>query len=238
MRTHAFKAALAELIGTYALVLFGAGAVVANEITGGQVGWVGIALAHGVVLLFTVYAISYISGAVVNPAVTLGLMVSNRLQVFTGIAYIAVQILGGYLAALTLQLLVANVTVATPGPELTHGATVLREELGANRGLLIEAIGAFFLTFVVLSTAVDSRATPGFAGLAIGLTWAGFILWAGPLTGGSANPARTFGPAVATGQISPDMLGWMEVYFLGPILGALVAALVKAFLRPGPDEGG
>jgi len=230
MKRVSYKAVLAEIVGTFALVLCGAGAVAANELTGGGVTVAGIALAHGLTIVAIGYALGYVSGAVINPAITIGLLVARQMTLFQAIAYIVAQFFGGFLGALVLSFAVANAQpdAATRG-DLTLGATVLMDGLTSTQGLVIEAVGTFFLAFTALSMVADKRAQQSFAPLAIGVALAIFILWAGPLTGASANPARTLGPALVRGKVeeAPTIL---VVYFIGPVVGAVLAGLAKAYL--------
>ena len=206
------KALVAEFIGTFALVFIGAGAVAL-----GVGGLVGAALAHGLTLLVFAYAYGHISGAHVNPAVTLGLWVAREIKTASAAAYILVQLLGGILAGYTLSFVLGG-----PGGGL--GATVLASGVSPLQGLVLEAILTFFLVNTVLNAGVSGKAGD-LAGLAIGLTLALSILMGGPLTGASLNPARTLGPAVATSNYADIWL-----YFVGPALGGVLAALLYTSL--------
>ncbi len=212
-----FKAYLAELISTFALCFIGAGAIVTDSFTSGGVGLLGIALAHGLVLSIMVNATGHISGGHVNPAVTFGFMLTKRIAIGKGIGYIVSQLLGGMLAGLALRAIFSpNVWSATHlgTPALNPGVPFLN-------GIFIEAILTFFLVFTVFATAVDTRAPKNVYGFAIGLVLVFDILMGGPLTGASMNPARTFGPAAAAGYFENHL-----VYWIGPLLGGAIAALV------------
>ena len=204
------KALVAEFIGTFALVFIGAGAVAL-----GVGGLVGAALAHGLTLLVFAYAYGHISGTHINPAVTLGLWVARQIDTLSAAAYILVQLLGGILAGYALGFVLGD---GCSGCGL--GATVLASDVSPTQGLVLEAILTFFLVNTVLNAAVSCKAG-NLAGLAIGLTLAVSILMVGPLTGASLNPARTLGPAVATGNFAD-----LWVYFVGPALGGVLAALL------------
>jgi MIP family channel proteins len=204
----------AEFIGTFALVFVGGGAIVAMR-DAGALGLVVVALAHGLILALMVTATMRISGHL-NPAVTLGFLAVRRIEPVMAGLYIIAQILGATIAALALKGLVpADQFVAV------HGTI---QEIASNvswgQAFALEAIATFFLQFVIFGTAVDPRA-PQVGGFAIGLTVAADILAIGPLTGASMNPARSFGPAFVT-----HSFGGQFVYWTGPIVGAIVAAVV------------
>lgn len=215
--TENLKSFIAELIGTFALCFIGAGVIVTDSYTNGGVGLVGIALAHGLVLAIMVNATGHISGGHINPAVTLGFMVTKRIELGKGIGYIVSQLLGGVLAGFALRVIFSpNVWSAT------HlGTPGLSEGVSFFNGVYIEAILTFLLVFTIFATAVDSRAPKNIYGFAIGLVLTFDILMGGPLTGASINPARTFGPAVASGYFANHM-----VYWIGPIIGGAIAALI------------
>jgi aquaporin Z len=209
---------VAEFIGTFALIFIGAGA---GAIGAGGV--VGVAFAHGLVVLGFAYAYGHISGTHINPAVTLGVLAAGKIDANRAVAYIVVQILGGLAAAFTLSW-------ALGGTGSGLGATTLNHHLQTGNGtavdvtpaigLAVEAILTFFLVNAVMNAGISGKATiPG--GLAIGLTLTFCILMGGPLTGASLNPARTLGPAVATGDYSD-----LWVYLLGPALGGIAAGLL------------
>jgi MIP family channel proteins len=211
---------LAELIGTFALIFIGAGAGAL-----GLGGLVGVAFAHGLVVVGFAYAYGHISGTHINPAVTLGVWAAGKIDVNRALAYIGVQLLGGIAGALALR---AVLGAAPNGLGATHlasglqvggiGGTVI--SISPAAGLAIEAILTFFLVNAVLNAGISGKATiPG--GLAIGLTLVFCILMGGPLTGASLNPARSLGPAVATGDYNQ-----LWLYFAGPLLGAVVAGLL------------
>ncbi len=211
------RAYLAKLIATFALCFIGAGAIVADSYTDGSLGLVGIALAHGVVLAIMVNATGHISGGHVNPAVTFGFIVTRRIDLMKGIGYIVSQLVGGVLAGLALR--------AIYNPEVWGatqlGTPALDSGVPFLNGVFIEALLTFFLVFTVFATAVDKRAPQNVYGFAIGLVLVFDILMAGPLTGASMNPARTFGPAVAAGFFENHL-----VYWIGPLVGGGAAALL------------
>jgi MIP family channel proteins len=206
---------VAELIGTFTLIFIGAGAGAIG--TGGLVG---VALAHGLVVLTFAYAYGHISGTHINPAVTIGLWVGKQIDAASAVAYIVVQLIGGTLGALALRFVLGGTSTGL-------GATTLAANVSPVQGFVVEAILTFFLVNAIFNTAVSGKAGNA-APVAIGLTLAFCILMGGPLTGASLNPARTVGPAVASGNFAN-----LWLYFAGPILGAIVAALLySGLLRP------
>jgi len=217
------RAAVAELVATFALIFVGAGSVVIADPTGS--GLVGIALAHGIVLAVMVSVTAHISGGLVNPAVTIGLWVVGKLTTPRAGVLIAAQLVGATLGALLLKAVFpAELLAATDG-----GTPVLASGTSVAQGILLEGVLTFFLVFAVFGTAVDDRGPLArTAGFTIGLVLTFDILVGGPLTGASMNPARTFGP----GLVSGTWTDWW-VYWVGPISGALVAAMLYwgVFLR-------
>jgi MIP family channel proteins len=211
------RRAFAEGIGTFFLVFVGAGAIAVDAQTGGAIGHVGIALAFAFVVLAMIYAIAHVSGAHINPAVTLGFWSVGRFPGKGVLPYLAAQTGGAGLAALAVLSIV--------GPAGGVGATV--PAVGARPAVMVELLLSFSLMFVIMAMATDRRAAPGSAGLAIGLTVGFGAIFGGPLTGGSMNPARSLGPALAGG-------GWEAhwIYWVAPTLGMLLAARAYELLRP------
>ena len=207
--------AVAEAIGTFFLVLIGPGAVMVNAYTHGALGPTGIALAFAFVVLAMVYALGHLSGAHINPAVTIAFWSIRRLPGREVAPYVAAQCLGAVLASMVLRFVL--------GPIGALGATL--PNVGTGRSFLVEGLFSFGLMLVIMAVATDSRVADGFAGLAVGLT-VGFCAFLGPLTGSSMNPARSLGPAVA-GNI------WTShwIYWAAPISGMVVAAWVYNRLR-------
>lgn len=199
---------LAEFIGTFALIFIGAGAGAL-----GSGGVVGVALAHGLVVVGFAYSYGHISGTHINPAVTLGVWAAGKIDTARAFSYIFFQLLGGLVGAAVLRWVLA-------GRAGTLGATTLAGGVTPAVGLVLEAILTFFLVNAVMNAGISGKATiPG--GLAIGLTLVFCILLGGPLTGASLNPARTLGPAVIMGNFADIWL-----YFVGPILGGVAAGLL------------
>ncbi|REK07437.1 MAG: aquaporin [Planctomycetota bacterium] len=226
------KPALAELVGTFLLVLIGAGA--ATQMESG--GLVGVALAHGLALVTIVYAWGGISGAHVNPAVTFGVVISGRMEWPKAVTYWVAQFLGALAAAYLLQWLVGidsslGATVGRLTPLSSESMLRMPDAApDAVKVIVLEAILTFFLVTAVFASGVAGR-SGNLAGLAIGLVLAAGILAGGPLTGGSMNPARTLGPAAATGE-----LGYVWMYFVGPLVGGTAAAfLYDKFFLPAAE---
>jgi len=209
------KACLAEAIGTFTLIFLGAGSIIADQLSGGKVGVVGIALAHGLAIATMVAATGHISGGHLNPAVTGGFMITRRLPVGAGLAYILAQLVGASIGGLLL-------TASFPeGPRRATflGTPMLDPSVTMGIGIVVEALLTFFLVFVVFGVAVDSRGPAGIAPLMIGLVLTMDILAGGPLTGAAMNPARAFGPALFSGIWANQL-----VYWVGPGLGGGLAA--------------
>ena len=218
------KPVVAELIGTFGFVFIGAGSIITNTLTNGMVGLMGIAFALGLGLAIMVTIFAATSGGHINPAVTIAFLVTRRIAPLMGLLYIVAQLVGATLAGLLLRAIYPQAVWQAA----RLGTTYLGPGVSFGLGVLIEAILTFFLLLAVFGTAVDPRA-PKIGGFGIGLTVFVDILMGGPLTGGSMNPARTFGPALAGGFWQNDL-----VYWIGPIIGAIIAALIYEYviLRP------
>ena len=214
------KPIVAELMGTFAFVFIGAGSMITNTLMHGTVGQLGIALAHGLALAIMITVFAATSGGHLNPAVTIAMLVTRRIAPLLGLLYIVAQLVGATLAALLLRAVYPQVVWQAA----RLGATYLGPGVSFGTGVLIEAILTFFLLLAVFGTAVDPR-SPKIGGFGIGLTVAFDILMGGPLTGASMNPARTFGPALAGGYWQNDL-----VYWIGPIVGAVIAALIYEYV--------
>ena len=221
MKASLPKQCVAEFIGTFALIFIGIGAI--HNLGGLEKngGLLGIALAHGLAIAVMVSATAGISGGHLNPAVTFGLMLADKIDLKGAFAYWLSQ-LAGAVAAAWMCLVVLDTTA------VFNGTPVVGKDVTLGHAVIIEAVLTFFLVFVVFGSAVDERA-PKIGGLAIGLTVALDILFAGPLTGAAMNPARAFGPALVGGQ-------WTHhyVYWAGPLLGGGLAGLIygRFLLKP------
>src|ERR1700712_308221 len=217
---------IAELIGTFAFVFIGAGtaAVVGDGV--GLPGITAVAFAHGLAIMAFAFAYGSVSGGHMNPAVTVGVLAAGAMSVGEAIGYIVSQLIGGVAGAILLRTVLGGIATGLGMPALAHnlalGATSLTITPAA--GFMIEAVLAFFLVTVVLSTAVAGRAG-NLAPLAIGMTLTLNIIMGGALTGGVFNPARALGPMVATGNFND---AWL--YVAAPIVGALIAAGVHTAL--------
>lgn len=209
------KAVFAELIGTFTLVLIGAGA--GAQADPGTAGLVAVALAHGLALMVIVYNWGDISGAHVNPAVTLGALVGGKIDIAKAIAYWIAQLLGGIAAA---YLLVWFLGQGTSLGQTTGSLTPPAEGGDAAKVIVLEGVLTFFLVTAVFASGIYGKNGVA-AGLAIGLVLTIDILVGGPLTGASMNPARTLGPALAAGDLS-----YVWMYFVGPLAGGALAALI------------
>jgi MIP family channel proteins len=212
---------LAEFIGTFALIFIGAGAGAL-----GIGGLVGVALAHGLVVLGFAYAYGHISGTHINPAVTLGVWAAGKIDSARAGSYIVFQLAGGIVGALVLRWVLGGTGTGLGLTQLAQNLSVHDTTITITPlvGVVLEAILTFFLVNAVLNAGISGKATiPG--GLAIGLTLTFCILMGGPLTGASLNPARSIGPAVATGNF--DNL-W--VYLVGPALGGAFAGVLYKYV--------
>ena len=221
-----YKVFVAELIGTFALVFIG-GAIGLYD-----AGLLAVALAHGLTLAVFMYVFGHISGTHINPAVTFGLALNGTVTWAEAAVYWVAQFAGAVLAGFALSNIVGLVNAEAFGAAQTTGVLTQRFPYYA---LGVEALLTFFLVTTILHTAVAGKAGP-MAGWAIGITLTIAILAGGPLTGGSLNQARTFGPAVVAGTARDGMM--YLVYFLGPLLGAAIAVGAYRLLstpESGPD---
>jgi MIP family channel proteins len=217
---------VAELVGTFALVFIGGGAIVLSKMPGSNVGLVEVALAHGLILAVMVTATMRVSGHF-NPAVTVAFLTVRRIGSFMAGVYVLAQLLGAMLAAYALK-------AGTPKllfDAARGGGQAVSLDITTGQAFMLEAIATFFLVFVIFGTAVDPKA-PRVGGFAIGLTIAADILAIGPFTGASMNPARSFGPAIASNIWEGHL-----IYWIGPIIGAVIGAqLYERILMRHPVE--
>lgn len=213
----AFAPYLAEALGTFALVFAGPGAAAVNAASGGGVENVGVGLSFGLAVMTAIYTFGHISGAHINPAVSLAFRALGRIDNRRLAAYVAAQLAGAMLGGLAIY--------ATLGDSVDAAATVPHIK-GWDAALVSEIILTFFLAMVILGVATDDRAQGAFAAIAVG----GYVAFAatgwGPVAGASMNPARSFGPAVASG-----VWDYHWVYWIGPIAGALLAVAAYEVLR-------
>jgi aquaporin TIP len=213
------KPLIAEFIGTFALIFIGVGAIGADYITGGKLGLTGIALAHGLTIAVMCAATGAISGAHLNPAVTIGLWFAQKIETSKVLGYLVAQFSGAIFAATLIKAaLPASVLLA-----IGMGTPAVAPGISVNAALLTEIILTFFLVFVIYGSAVDARG-PKMGGLFIGLTVTLDILMGGPICGAAMNPARYLGPALLGGGFQ----NWW-IYFVGPICGGILAAAIYRY---------
>ncbi|OWK37760.1 MIP/aquaporin family protein [Fimbriiglobus ruber] len=209
----------AECFGTFALVFAGTGAIVINDVTGGTITHIGVALTFGLIVLAMIYTVGDVSGAHLNPAVTLGFFVARRFPGRSVIPYIASQCVGAFLATLCLRLMF-------PG-HATLGATVPRGD--ALQSFVLEVILTWLLMFVVLSVSTGSKEKGITAGIAVGSVIGLEALFAGPISGASMNPVRSLAPALVSLQVAN-----LWVYLTAPVIGAVVGVLAcRCVQEPG-----
>jgi aquaporin-4 len=227
------RAWLAEFIATFVLVLFGplsvSVTVLLFDFQSPTASILLIGLTHGLAITLMVYAVGHISGAHVNPAVTIPLLALRKISVANGIGYIALQLLGGVVAAAVHAAILPQARGAPVFLGLNQpGAAIGQSETGAFG---VEVLLTFFLVFVIMGVAIHPKAPAGWAGFAIGMTVALDHFVGLPLSGASMNPARTFGPALLTGNFTAH---W--VYWAGPVVGGLLGALVYRYVLTKRDE--
>ncbi len=219
MMTQGMRKLAAELFGTFALVFAGTGAIVINDVSGGTVSHVGIALTFGLIVLAMVYSLGDVSGCHLNPAVTLGFFVARRFDGRWVGPYVASQVLGASLASLTLRLMFPSHT--------TLGATLPAGD--ALQSFVLEFILTLILMFVILSVSTGSKEKGILAGVAVGSVIALEALFAGPVSGASMNPARSVAPALVSMRFES-----LWVYLAAPVLGACSSVFVcRCVQQPG-----
>ena len=221
------RAFLAEAIATYGLVFFGPLSVIlaisafGEELT--TISVLFISLGHGGAIAFMVYAFGHVSGAHINPAVTIPMMITRKIGIADGVGYIISQLIGAVAAAATLKVILPElggaVNFATQGgpSELINNSI--------SSGFLVEAIMTFFLVVTIFMVAVHKKAAPGIHGLSIGGMVFLIHLVGVPLTGASVNPARTFGPALISGFWE---FHWL--YWVAPIVGGIIAGVLMNYI--------
>jgi MIP family channel proteins len=212
-----------EGIGAFALVVAGCGAVIANTTHPGSLGQVGISLVFGLVIMAMIYAGGHLSGAHYNPAVTVAFVVGRHFPMRDAVAYIAAQLAGATVGALLLL-------AAWTDKPANLGATLPSVSIGT--ALLYEVVLTALLMFVITAVATDTRAVGAAAAIAIGGTVGLDALFGGPITGASMNPARSFGPALASGT-------WHDLwlYFVGPLIGAAIGVIAYEVVRGSQPTG-
>ncbi len=221
------RAWVAEALATFGLVFFGPLAVIVSVPMFGLgltlEGILLISFAHGSIIGLMVYAFGHISGAHINPAVTIPMMITKKIGIADGIGYIGFQLIGAVLAALTLSLIIPDLGAAVNFG--TQGGPSEFIDNDAWKALALEAFFTFFLVTVIFMTAVHKKAPAGMYGLVIGGMVFLLHLVGVPLTGASMNPARTFGPALISGAWE---FHW--IYWVGPIIGGIIAGIIMNWL--------
>ncbi len=212
-----WRRAAAEGLAAFALVFAGCGAIVADAANDGALGAVGVSLVFGLIIMVMIYATGHLSGAHINPAVTVAFTLTRHFPAKDAAAYVTAQLLGACAGALALL-------AVWPDQPASLGATV--PSVGLGSALVYEVVLSAFLMFVIISVATDTRAVGPAAAIAIGGTVALDALFGGPVTGASMNPARSFGPALASGE-------WTDfwIYVVGPVLGAAAGGFAYQAVR-------
>jgi glycerol uptake facilitator protein len=229
---------IAEGVGTLLLVYFGAGAAAMTLMIaagthpatpfnigigqlGGLADWFAIGMSFAIIITGVIYALGRVSGAHINPAVTIALWATKRFPSGDMVAYVVAQCTGAAIGSLLFALTVGMNAVTVGG----LGATAPFPGIGYGQAILAEAIATFVLMLVIMGVAVDERAPPGFAGLIIGLTVGGMITATGNIAGASLNTARTFGPYLIDSLMGgPNLWAFFPIYVIGPVIGAVLAA--------------
>lgn len=219
---------LAEFIGTFTLTFIGAGSICLNVFNPDSIGLLGIAIAHGLALCVMISALGHISGGKFNPAVSLGLVAGGKLPIKNGLIEIVSQVIGAIVAALCLKVIFPE--AVAKAAEL--GTPALGKGISPLVGIFAEAIMTFFLVIAVFGTAIDRHGSwKAVAGFGIGCAVLFGILAFGGVTGAAMNPARAFGPALISGFWSAHY-----VYWIGPIIGGIVAGIVYSRFMLSPDQ--
>jgi len=229
------KRAIAELIGTFVLVLIGTLSVVTMVVFfegPDMAGLLLIGISFGVAVMVMIYAFGHISGTHINPAVSIALWATGRFPAKDMVAYVLAQLIGAVAASIVIVIILGQRAVdaglggTLPGPDVSYWQAIVSE-----------AVMTFFLVLVIWGSAVDDRAPKGFAGLAIGFVVAADIWISGPITGASMNPARTFGP-LFTETLWGGTYDWAKfpIYIIGPIVGGLIAAFLYDYISGIKDK--
>ncbi len=216
-RPELLRRSAAEAIGAFALVFAGCGAIVTDAVHQGVLGAVGVSLVFGLVIMAMVYATGHLSGAHLNPAVTLAFALTRHFPAREAVAYIAAQLLGALAAA-------ALLLAVWPSEPASLGATV--PSVGAGSAFAYEVVLTALLMFVSLAVETDVRAVGAGAAIAIGGAVGLDALFGGPITGASMNPARSLGPGLVSGE-----LRGIWIYVAAPVLGAALGAFAYQLVR-------
>ncbi|HEY7456716.1 MAG TPA: aquaporin [Solirubrobacterales bacterium] len=216
-RPDLLRRSAAECIGAFALVFAGCGAIVSDAVYAGALGAVGVSLVFGLVIMAMVYATGHLSGAHLNPAVTVAFALTRHFPHREALAYVGAQLLGALAAA-------ALLLAAWPSEPAALGATL--PSVGAGSALVYEAVMTAFLMFVIMAVATDTRAVGAGAAIAIGGTVGLDALFGGPTTGASMNPARSLGPGLVSGELHE-----LWIYVVAPLAGAALGAFAYQLVR-------
>jgi len=219
-----WRRAAAEGLAAFALVFAGCGAIVADARYDGALGVVGIGLVFGLVIMAMIYATGHLSGAHINPAVTIAFTLTRHFSARDAAAYVAAQLAGAAAAALLLLAI-------WPDQPASLGATVPSVAVGS--ALVYEAVLTAVLMFVIVAVATDTRAVGEAAAIAIGATVGLDAMFGGPISGASMNPARSAGPALVSGDLHA-----LWLYIVAPLVGAAIGALTYQLIRGEPTEPG
>jgi len=227
------KAAVAEAYGTFLLTLLGSGSIIAMSFvepgSAAALGFIG--LAHGVALLVAAYSIGHISGAHINPAVTIAQWATHRIERKRALPYMLAQLFGASAAGFTLLVLWSSTGTGSNVAQSTFlGDNLPGRGFGAASALVAEVIATAILVFTIFGV-TDKDADRSWAGVAIGLVLAALIWMFGPISGASLNPARTWGPTLASATFSLTPFATLWIYIVGPILGGLLGGFLYDTLK-------
>jgi aquaporin NIP len=217
IKTTMVRKSIAEILGTFALVFCGTGAIVIDKVTGGAVSHVGIAVTFGLIVMAMIYGLGEISGAHLNPAVSIAFTLAGKLPVKALAPYIAGQVAGALLASVTLRFLFP--TDQLLGATLPAGS--------AWQSFVLELLLTYFLMIVIINVSTGPKEKGLFAGIAIGSVILLEAMFAGPISGASMNPARSLAPAIVSGHVE-----YLWVYLSAPIIGAALAIPTCHYLNP------
>ena len=230
------RAWFAEAIATYALVFFGPLSVILSVVVFGDgltiESILMISLGHGAVIALMVYAFGHVSGAHINPAVTIPMMITKKISVADGIGYIIFQVIGAIIATLSLMAILPE--IGKPVLWGGHGGPSELLNHSVMSGFVVEVILTFFLVLVIFMTAVHKKAPKSIAGASIGGMIFLLHIVGVPLTGAGMNPARSFAPAIVTGDAGLLEINWL--YWVAPIIGGIIAGVIMNYVFINKDE--
>lgn len=209
---------VAEIIGTFALVFCGTGAIVIDQVSGGAVTHVGVAITFGLIVLAMIYALGDISGAHLNPAVSLAFAAADRIGLNEAIMYMMYQFIGAFLASLSLKFMFPQI----------HNLGVTMPAGSDMQSFVLETILTFFLMFVIINVSTGAKEKGITAGIAVASVVGLEAMFAGPICGASMNPARSIAPAIVSGNM--DYISHQWIYLIAPFLGAYLAVLAFKFI--------